>query len=291
MNPYEQYVQTLSDLLARARDFPLGGWADYPRPTVAAEAPVALVFSPHPDDEVIIGGWPLRLLRESRWRVVNVAVTQGSNRERQAPRWQELVNCCRCIGFELVPTSPTGLEGVTPRTRTGDPARWEAMVAIIAHILASHEPRAIFFPHEADWNSTHIGTHHLVVDALRRMPADFSCAAVETEFWAQMPSPNVLVESAPGDVAALVTALTWHVGEVRRNPYHLTLPAWMTDNVRRGGEVVGGQGGAAPGFHFGTLYRLQAWREGRFASTPAAAAGFLAAGDDPAAFLGSAVDA
>ena len=57
-----------------------------------------------------------------------------------------------------------------------------------------------------------------------------------------------------------------------RNPYHLLVPAWMQDNVRRGGELVGGQGGAAPDFTFCTLYRLRRWRDGgRTGSTRAAA--------------------
>jgi hypothetical protein len=47
-----------------------------------------------------------------------------------------------------------------------------------------------------------------------------------------------------------------HAGEVARNPYHLTLPAWMMDNVRRGSELVSGPGAAAPGFAFAALYRL-----------------------------------
>jgi hypothetical protein len=68
-----------------------------------------------------------------------------------------------------------------------------------------------------------------------------------------------MVEVSAADLADLIAALTFHVGEVRRNPYHLTLPAWMVDNVRRGGEVVGGQGGAAPDFTFATLYRLRRW--------------------------------
>ena len=79
------------------------------------------------------------------------------------------------------------------------------------------------------------------------------------EFWGAMTSPNLMVEVSAPDLADLITALTFHVGEVRRNPYHLTLPAWMVDNVRRGGEVVGGQGGAAPDFTFATLYRQRRW--------------------------------
>jgi hypothetical protein len=158
------------------------------------------------------------------------------------------------------------------------------MVQTVREILDAHRPRAIFYPHEADWNSTHIGTYHLVADALGTLPPGFQTAAVETEYWAQMPRPNVLVESPPSNVAALVAALTWHVGEVQRNPYHLTMPAWMMDNVRRGGEWVGGQGGAAPEFLFGTLYRVRRWAGGRFEERTVKPA-FLSAGDDPAAPL------
>ncbi len=270
MHSYDDYVRQFAELARAARELPLGTTPDYPRPAPRAGAPVALIFSPHPDDEVIIGGWALRLLRERQWRVVNIAVTHGSNKARQAARWAELSACCRCIGFDLETTTPNGLEGVNPKTRASDPARWRDMVAVVARILAAHQPRAIFYPHETDFNSTHIGTHYLVADALATLPASFRCAAIETEFWAQMPQPNMLVASPPEDVGALVGALTHHVGEVQRNPYHLTLPAWMMDNVRRGGEVVGGQGQAAPDFLFGTIYRLRRWAGGRYEDvTPA----------------------
>ena len=136
-------------------------------------------------------------------------------------------------------------------------------VKTIAEILLNHSPRAVLFPHDLDWNSTHVGTHFLVMDALKTLPPDFACYTVETEFWGQNPSPNLMVELSAQHVADLITALTFHVGEVRRNPYHLSLPAWMMDNVRRGAELVGGQGGGAPDFTFATLYRLRRWNEGR----------------------------
>ena len=59
----------------------------------------------------------------------------------------------------------------------------------------------------------------------------------------------------------MIAATTFHVGEVKRSPYHLVLPAWMMDNVRRGCELVGGQGGAAPQFTFAALYWLRKWRQ------------------------------
>jgi LmbE family N-acetylglucosaminyl deacetylase len=222
-----------------------------------------LIFSPHPDDEVIIGGLALRLNREANWRVVNVAVTQGSKKERQAARFEELRHCCEYIGFDLVQTAPNGLEGVNPTGRAQDLAAWQHGVQVIADVLQQHQPRLILFPHDSDWNSTHVGTHFLVMDALKRLPPGFSCYTVETEFWGQMTSPNLMVELSADQLSEMLTALTFHVGEVQRNPYHLSLPAWMMDNVRRGAELVGGQGGAAPEYSFATLYRLQRWQEGR----------------------------
>jgi N-acetylglucosamine malate deacetylase 1 len=77
-----------------------------------------------------------------------------------------------------------------------------------------------------------------------------------------MDTPNLMVESSTADVADLVAALSLHVGEVARNAYHLRLPAWMIDNVRRGAELVSGQGGVAPSLAFATLYRLRRWAGG-----------------------------
>jgi len=196
-------------------------------------------------------------------RIINVAVTQGSNRERQAARWQELKNACDWIGFGLEATASGGLEKINLKARAQDPQHWAGAVKAIAALLAKHQPRAIFFPHELDWNSTHIGTHLVVLDALKTLPVDFQCTLVETEFWGQMASPNLMVESGPEDVADLLAALSYHVEEVRRNPYHLRMPAWLMDNVRRGAELVGGQGGVAPDFLFATLYRLRQWKNGR----------------------------
>jgi len=263
MNPYHHFISEYARLAKEGRTYPLGQSASLLRPPTSPDAPKVLIFSPHPDDEVIIGGLALRLLREAKWNVVNVAVTQGSKKERQTERFQELKNCCECIGIGLVQTAPGGLEKINPKTRAQEPTHWSQSVKVIADILAEHQPRAVLFPHDLDWNSTHVGTHFLVMDALKSLPAGFSCYTVETEFWGQNPSPNLMVELNEEHVADLIAALTFHIGEVRRNPYHLSLPAWMIDNVRRGAELVGGQGGAAPDFTFATLYRLRRWRGGQ----------------------------
>ncbi len=263
MNPYQDFVAQFVRLLHEGKTYPLGGFAPAPRPALPKHAPKVLIFSPHPDDECIIGALPFRLLREARLRVLNVAVTQGSRKDRQAERYQELERACQYMGFGLIQTKPNGLEKISVKTREQDPAAWSGAVRIIAQILSDQQPQAIFFPHDQDWNSTHIGTHFLVMDALAALGPGFQCFAFETEFWGPMWSPNLMVESSADDVAEMVTGITFHAGEVRRNPYHLLLPAWMEDNVRRGCELVGGQGGAAPDFVFATLYRLRKWTQGR----------------------------
>jgi N-acetylglucosamine malate deacetylase 1 len=258
-HPYFQFVEAYSRLLDTARTLPLGELPAAPAPVVAEDAPNALIFSPHPDDESIIGALPLRLRRELAWRVAVVAVTQGSKVARRAGRLQELRGATTFLGLELITTREGGLTGINLKSRDADPANWSESVSTITAILRDRRPEVIFMPHEADANPTHIGTHHLVVDALRALGSGFRCLVVETEFWGAMPDPNLMVESTAVDVADLVAAISFHVGEVARNPYHVRLPAWMSDNVRRGGELVGGFGGEVPDFSFATLYRLRRW--------------------------------
>ena len=262
MTPYHKLVSNYAQLLQDGRSYPLGTFPPAPRPSILPSAPKALFFAPHPDDECIVGGVALRLFRQSRMNLVNVAVTQGSKKERQAERLQELKKACEYLGFDLVQTAPNGLERISPKTRELDTAHWSACVKIMHGILQHHRPRVVMCPHDRDWNSTHIGTHLLVLDALKLMPADFECYLIETEFWGAMTDPNLMLEISSDDLADMMVATTFHVGEVARNPYHLLLPAWMMDNVRRGAEVVGGQGGAAPDFTFAALYRLRKWSRG-----------------------------
>lgn len=258
-----QFVSQFQTLVKRGRRLKAAKISTRARPKVSAGAPTALIFSPHPDDECIVSGLALRLLREAKWNVVNVAVTLGSRKERRPARRRELRNACAALGFGLMVAGERGLEHITLESRRRDWAHWNTAVRIVARILAEQRPRVIFLPHEHDWHATHVGTHFLVLDALKILPAGYRGYVVETEFWGQMTNPNLLVELGVAEAGDLVAALACHAGEVRRNPYHAWLPAWLMDNVRRGAELLGGQGRGAPDVAFGTIYRLRRWSRGQ----------------------------
>ncbi|NHQ85915.1 PIG-L family deacetylase [Iodobacter sp. HSC-16F04] len=255
-NPYIELVKA-HDALLQKQDAPLFTTLD--GLTIAAKqaqtsSPVAMVFAPHPDDECIIGALPLRLAREDGYRVINVAVTLGSNLPRQPERLAELDRACQVLGFELQETIPGGLMAVNPKTRESDPAAWAEKVDVIAALIKQYQPTVCVVPNDNDGHAAHIGTHFLLLDALARL--GHACFVVQSEFWRAMATPNALIETNIADTADLIAALACHVGEVQRNPYHLRLTSWMADNVRRGAEVVGGAGVAAPTFSFGTIYRI-----------------------------------
>src|SRR5260221_7082568 len=90
MNPYHEFVTSLARLVADGKSLPLGVVVPHRKPGPPLDAPVALIFSPHPDDECIVGGFALRLLREAGIRRINVRVTLGRKKERPPTRLAEI---------------------------------------------------------------------------------------------------------------------------------------------------------------------------------------------------------
>lgn len=238
-NPFQQVLLNLTSELSRAKQLKAFG-----SKSVVESPHKVLLFSPHPDDECITGLLPLRFQRELGCQIINIPMTFGSKKSRREGRKQELEKACSYLGWQNHIVHPS-LESVGE----GD----------VISLLRDYQPVAIFFPHEQDWNSRHVEVHHIIAQALLKMPESFQTILVETEFWGAMSDPNLHVEGATGLVADLIAATSQHEEEVARNPYHLRLPGWMQDNVRRGAELVGGQGGTAPDFVFSTLYRMRQW--------------------------------
>lgn len=218
-----------------------------------------VICSPHPDDEALTGALALRFRLERGISVLNIAVTLGAKAAERRRRLRELESSCHALGFRLtVADHPNGLESVTLDGRN-DSIGWAKKVAVLTEIFAAEQPTVIFLPHEEDFHPTHIGTHHLVLDALRshmRIWCKSSVMLIETEYWRELPNPNLMCGLSPDMEAILVMATAEHGGEIARNPYHIFHPARMMDNVRRGAEVVGQLGSAGTNFKFAELYQV-----------------------------------
>lgn len=171
-------------------------------------------------------------------------------------------------------------DNVRLQTRADDPAQWAKSVGEISDFLQTRKPAAIFAPHFDDWNGTHIGTAYLVADAVEK--SSYTGTVFQTEYWGGLKEGNLMVEGSPEYIAAQMGALALHAKEVERNDYHLRLPAWQIDNVRRGAEIVGGQGAQAPRFAFATLYNAVKFRNGKWRQ--AFARKFLSLSEKPAVF-------
>ena len=206
-----------------------------------------MILSPHPDDESIIGSLPLRLSHENNAHIINVAVTVGSNKARQKERMKELDNACELLEMECVYLDED----------------WKKKEKELKSLIQKYQPDLIVAPHTKDFHPAHIKTGELLKKCLLALKKQTTLVAW-SEFWAPMAKPNILVE-VPVEILDLqMRALELHVGEVARNPYHLRLPAWMMDNVRRGSEVVGGKGAESTNMAFGVLYQLQLFKVGKF---------------------------
>jgi LmbE family N-acetylglucosaminyl deacetylase len=212
-----------------------------------------LIIAPHPDDECLMAGLALRAKRELGSQVAVLPFSFGSATERQAARELELKRALAVLGFESSNPRPAGNhEELTDQE--------------VKATFDRFRPDAILIPHESDAHPAHIRC----AQAVKRAASAYctlnklSLSVFESEYWQSMESPNLLIPLNAGLVSILGEALMQHEGEVSRNPYHLTLPAWYMDQERRGRERVYGLGmrhgglGARQAFHsvFSQLYRF-----------------------------------
>ncbi len=256
-----QYIEGVVKAIDAGRKIPLGPSAP---PLIAPEEGLTkpgkvLYCAPHPDDEALSGALALRLRFDSGAQVTNVAITLGSDPAQRPRRLREVESACRAFGFSLVvPHHPEGFERVNETCRRENRDEWCEMVTALREIFDRELPDVVMTSHDQDFNTTHLGTHRLVMEALgehlRRQRHD-PVLLIETEFWHQIERPNLMLGLTPEFVAAQLVGVCEHGAEMRRNPYHLLHVCRLMDNVRRGSEVVGGQGAAAQPFVFAELYR------------------------------------
>ncbi len=253
MKSFLEFVEEFDVLLNKARKLSPDGDSSLERAEARGRAKV-VILSPHPDDECISGALARRFQIEAGAKVTNVAITLGSNKSRRKARKAELKDACKALGWNLkICSNGEGFSSINPNSRRKNPGAWKAQAEELANIISKEKPDVVFAPHKRDWNKTHMGTALLAEDALALLP-NFDGYFINTEFWGAMWRANLLVEVSPKVAASLVFGISRHKGEVSRNDYHVRLPAYFADNVRRGGEIVGGMGKEAPRFNMGAIY-------------------------------------
>ena len=257
MRTYDDFVSSYVKLLESAKEIPLGEYRHLQLPALPPNAPVAAIFSPHPDDEILSGA-PLALqLRREGYRIVNVAMTLGRPAQRVRRR-AEVEAACAYIGFDLELLSPDGFNSVSSSLRKRP--EWVALVHAISQFIDRVQPKAVIMHHTHDAHHDHQGTAYMVRDAFAR--SAWSGLLFEAEYWCDMYKPNLMLEVSASDLASMLEALSFHKGELARNPYHLRWPALLSDNVRRS-EIVLGRGATAPAFDFAVMYRRNVCEAGK----------------------------
>lgn len=269
VNSYLDYIREFTKLLERAKELRLSNDAGV-RHSFNLKAKntskTVILFAPHPDDECIFGGCAIRMRDECDARVVVVPVSLGSNVARKEERLSEIEIACSVLGFSL-DRCLINIRRDYEKTGRSSLRLGSNMVNGLIECLSNYKPDYIVYPHINDFNPTHILTSRWVALAAKRyslMPGARLITCFEGEYWHQNTSPNLLIEISPEQLSQLVFALSRHIGEIRRNPYHITLPMWMVENVRRGSEVVGGKGTAVADFLFGSLYRVRTVEAGLY---------------------------
>lgn len=216
----------------------------------APAAPRVLLLPPHPDDETLTGLLPLRLRQEIPGTVIDVLpASYGSNPDRQAARRDELQAACDLLGFNLLPLPKTGYAPIDAH--------------VLAPLLSGYD--LVVAPHHLDGHPRHRRTALMLRHALRLAALRNPPSVAETDYWLPNLAPNLLVGASDAHIALLQSALRCHAGEIARNDYHLRLPAWFSDNVRRASEwlprppgVPRGTPAFPPGsIPYATLYRLR----------------------------------
>lgn len=248
-NAYRQKRADVAEVVEDAHDKEESDRKETPPKTI-------ILCSPHPDDEVLTSALALRLLRQGD-RVINIAITLGSDPTRKTTRKQELETACEVLGFECkLVQEPFGFDRIS-ETAERTTESWQDKQAILTDLFFQNQPDLIILPHQRDEHPTHVGTHHLVMGSVMDYcVSGKSVLIVESEFWHPMREANILVGLSDEDVAIQITALSRHEGEISRNAFHLRHPARLMDSVRRGAETLSGYGQNPPDLIFGELYRL-----------------------------------
>jgi len=228
------------------------------------DAGTLLLCSPHPDDELLTGALALRLMKEKRCRVINLAFSLGSDPNSKSRRFAELQDACSVVDFEWrLAKQPLGFDNIRPQAQE-DHAEWQAMVEMIVAHFQEIAPDILVMPHAGDGHPSHQGVNLLACEALKlySQQREKHLVVAETGFWHPQADPKLMVSLDPVDLALLLSGLEKHAEEMARNPYALQMPARMMASSGRGRELLQGLGEGKGGALFAELYGLAVYDKG-----------------------------
>ncbi len=200
---------------------------------------IALVVSPHPDDELIPAGGTLLRLRSAGWRIVNLACGLGRP-EHHERRRRELTAACARAGFELRPLEP-------PLALSRDDDLAEAqrrLEAELANQLHDLRPPLLLAPGPRDGHHA----HELVARAVQSAVATHGGERTVWwwELWGHLVSPTLLVDVS-AQLNEVCAALREHAGELERNDYERLVRTRAAAASVLGPERVFGYGATGGG--------------------------------------------
>lgn len=224
------------------------------------DVPVVLHVAPHPDDELIGAPAALTVLRDSGWRVVNLACSLGAASDRRR-RHDELAEACRRAGFECEVVSaplddPLGAADVVPAVRL--------LTTEVADAVGRHRPRLVVAPSPHDRHRGHEVVGRAVISACgdaMDATADDDHGADDSGhgtaagpvperlwlwgLWADLPFASLALRFGEARLTEILTALAAHAGEMARNDYRRLVRGRAEMNASVGPERVFGFGGDA----------------------------------------------
>ncbi len=222
------------------------------KPEGLPQSPKILILAPHPDDECLMAGYALRAKEDWGSEVYVLPYSYGSRIERRLPRCKEMQAAVEVLGFHWLDSrSNSQMERLS--------------MSEFVQACRSIEPDIIISPHPDDHHPVHVEAAKMVRDFRVAMTAVFNKDAsrkkeitwVQTEYWKQNAEPNFFLPLSKDHVIRMGQALQKHEGEISRNPYHLSLPAWLMDQSRRAPEVLGGFGQESSQYLLGILLKVQ----------------------------------
>jgi LmbE family N-acetylglucosaminyl deacetylase len=181
--------------------------------------PIAVHFSPHPDDEVLGAPGGLFALRDAGWRIVNVACSLGRVNQRER-RLSELREACKRAHFDL-------------RVDETEPAQ----------VLAELQPDLVVAPGPHDPHPFHEEVSRSVLTAVAA--AGDPTTVWLWGLWGELALPSLAIELTASRLDEIEHALEAHAGELARTDFRRLLRARADVSGVVGAERLYGFGAPA----------------------------------------------